>query len=737
MEYSDAEKLQAFFKYIFDQSEGYLCIATINRVNDPNKKLFKEKFFLYPRQLPDAIKYANQYKLQRDVYYCPHLINNDEVRQKQYALMPNVLWSDVDDCPVEKLLIEPTLIIETSEGRTQALWKLDSPTVPQEAEAVNKRIAYFHSEQGMDNGGWDLTQLLRVPFTLNHKYTPPQKVTIIHSQPKNVYKLSEFTNAYPELEETGSNKELPFPEELPDLDAEGVIRLYQNKINPRALRFFQDEPSGSWSECLWQLELSLLESGLSMPEAFIVCREAACNKYARDNRPQADLWSDLVRAHKHVEAKDNPVTRDSLTYSVSPVATFSPLLRPEEHNFDKTIVEDYIEWAKTTGDASYQYHQAGAFIVLSTLLAGRVTLRLSFATIRPNLWFMILGDTTLTRKSTAMDLAVDMLTGIDPSALMATDGSIEGMLTQLSMRAGRPSLFLRDEFTGLLEMMQKRDYYAGMLEALTKLYDGRYQKRVLKNEEIEVKDPILNIFAGGIKEKTLDLLDERYVTSGFVPRFVFIMADTDLTRMKPVGPPTAEGIVERAKFTKKLKGLYDFYKNSGLDVETDGGKIKTAKTWEAELTPDAWRRYNIIENTMVTESIKSERQELITPCMDRMSKTGLKVAVIIAASKAVGKDKILVDEGDIVHAFHYIEQWREYTLTVVEGAGSGPRERSLERVYEYISKNGGASRTQIMRKFRFHGRQGDEVLGTLEDRGLVVRQKSEGGRAVHYKVMGV
>src|SRR5579862_7181105 len=102
-------------------------------------------------------------------------------------------------------------------------------------------------------------------------------------------------------------------------------------------------------------------------------------------------------------------------------------------------------------------------------MSGSIQLPTSYGLIIPNLWFLLLADTTLTRKSTALDLAVDMLTEVDPSLIMATDGSIEGMFTALSLRPGQPSIFLRDEFSGLIEMMTKRDYYAGMGEALTKM----------------------------------------------------------------------------------------------------------------------------------------------------------------------------------------------------------------------------------------------------------------------------
>src|ERR1035437_8263517 len=134
-----------------------------------------------------------------------------------------------------------------------------------------------------------------------------------------------------------------------------------------------------------------------------------------------------------------------------------------------------------------------------------------------------------------MDLAMDLLAEVDDSIIMATDGSLEGLLTGLAARPGQPSIFLRDEFSGLLEAMVKKDYMAGMAELLTKLYDGTMQRRMLRKEVIEVKDPRLIFYAGGIKNKITSLLTYEQVSSGFMPRFIFITAESDLNKIKPVG----------------------------------------------------------------------------------------------------------------------------------------------------------------------------------------------------------
>src|SRR5262249_60707927 len=123
----------------------------------------------------------------------------------------------------------------------------------------------------------------------------------------------------------------------------------------------------------------------------------------------------------------------------------------------------------------------------------------------------------------------------------------EGLFSALATRPGKPSVFLRDEFTGLLEQMTKRDYMAGFAEMLTKLYDSKTLKRVLRKETIAVKDPILIVYAGGIKSRMQLMMTLEQVASGFLPRFVFITAVSDINRVRPLGPPTAKDLGARAR----------------------------------------------------------------------------------------------------------------------------------------------------------------------------------------------
>jgi hypothetical protein len=709
------KRRETFFKLVFGKQTGYLAIAHRSK-----NQLF-ENFYHYPKELPEALEHINNFFLEFDVYFCSQLFGKKQRRKESVQDCPN-LWSDLDTCPPAELLVEPSVLIESSPGRYQGLWVLDRAIPAEEAEDYSRRIAYRHSEAGADKSGWDLTQLLRVPYTLNHKYDPAPTVTIAEANTKR-YRIKDFEE-YPQSEGY-EYLEIPFPD-VTNLIVDDVLKEHRKNINPRFWTLFYEEPTSDWSKALWQLELLLLESGLSREETFAIANQSACNKYRRDGRDEKLLWKEVCKAEQHTQ---------SLTAELQGVADvdipFHPILTDEERAHaiaNPGFVEDYVEWASTLGDAAWQYHQVGAFTILSALLAGNVRLPTSYGIVLPNMWFMILADTTLTRKTTAMDIAMDLIIEIDRDAVLATDGSIEGLFQSLSTRPGRPSIFLRDEFSGLLEQMTKKDYYAGMAETLTKLYDGKYQKRVLRREVIEVRDPVLIIFAGGIKTRIMELLRYDHVASGFIPRFMFVSAESDITRLRPLGPPTDNSVGGRDKLLNQLRSLHTHY-NRTQELKIDGRVTTTQVRFDAALTDDAWIRYNKFEADLVAQGLETDLKDLMTPTFDRMAKSGLKMAVLLAAARTT-KGDVIVEESDIVRAFYYVEQWGVHTIDLITNIGKSQSERQLERIYTSIMRKPGISRSVLMQNHHLSSRDANLIFETLEQRGLV--QIDKRGRGSFY-----
>lgn len=711
---------RGFFEVILGPESGYLRVAFLNA----RTKMWDERWYNYPEALNDLLEDIDTQVRVANIYFCPTLYREPK-GVKENIDHAKVVWADLDTCHWEKMKLAPTVVLETSPKRYQAFWVLNDVSLATDVEAVNKAIAYYHADDGCDKTGWDLSQMLRVPGTKNHKYTPDLfDVRLESVDTSNTYALSEF-DVYPSAEESDA---VPIPE-MQGLEqygsAEQIWEKHRSSIHPRAWMLYIEVPTGDWSKALWQLELLLFAGGLSREEVFLVVREANCNKYKRDGRSEKFLWREVCKAEAKAEEPAHTPVNDG---SVEAEITWQPptIITDDEREYcskNPTFVEEYIEWAKTIGDAAWQYHQAGAFVILSSLLSGTVRLPTSFGTVMPNLWFMILADTTLTRKTTAMDMAMDLLFEVDSDCVLATDGSIEGLLTSLSMRPGRPSIFLRDEFSGLLEMITKRDYYAGMLETLTKLYDGKLQKRVLRKETLEIRDPCLVLFAGGIKDRIMQLMTYDHIGSGFIPRFCFITAESDVTRLKPLGPPTEKTLGIRHELIDRMRRMYNHYH---VTDGTDQMVVGPTHIWHASLTENAWVRYNTIESMMLQAALDSNMPDLLTPTFDRLCKSGLKAAVLMAASSRLADD-VIVTEQDLVRAFYYVEQWMQHTLYIIANIGKTTTEVNLDKVYRYIVANPGCHRSRVMQMFRLTARDAESVFMTLEQRGLILRAKAGRG----------
>lgn len=720
-----SQLLTTFFRGVYGRAIGWVCIAAI----PADMKGIQHRYFRWPSDETQMINHINNVSGTENVYFCPQILEQPHLKKENVSYAPSA-WADLDTCQPSYLHVAPSFVLETSPNRFQALWVMEDILDPHEAEELSKRIAYKHAPQGADRSGWDLSQLLRVPGTRNFKYPDSPQVTIVESgggkfRPRDFYE-------YPELKNSGLLS-LPLPEKeaMPVMDREDLMQHYRRHLNPMVFTLYMDEPpEGSWSERLWKLEMLLFEAGMNREEVFYVCQMAACNKYKRDNRPESHLWRDVCRAFLRHEENINTVVTSSEQADLLSDEELASVANVE------TFVERYSKWASGLGDAASQYHPAGAFIILSSLLGGRVQLPTSFGVVGLNLWFMILADTTLTRKSTAMDIGIDLLGLVDQDSILATDGSIEGLMTGLQGRSRRPSVFLRDEFSGLIEQMTKKDYYAGMMETLTKLYDGKMQKRILRKETLTIINPVLIIFAGGIKSKVQSLLTYEHISSGFVPRFIFITAESSTARMQPLGPPSARDYAGRDELVSEMEELIAHYVVPGEAQKVPGGFAQPQnKVWDAELTPEAWARYNKFEQDMMQAGLDSERPELMTPLYDRLAKSTLKAATLLSASRQRGTG-VTVEESDIVLAIKYCRDWRNYANDVVNGVGQTSHEREIQKIFNAIASNPGISRSRLMQNYHLTARQADAIFGTLEQRSMITPNRVGKG-TVYYAAVDI
>ena len=233
----------------------YICLCTRK-----NKKRWGEHWFQTPLTYDTLEDFFTTFSTDLyDLYFCPHAFTKAE-RKKSYAVPTKYLWSDLDNANPKNVYPKPNIAWESSPNRYACLWVLDHTPTLDETEELNRKLAYAN---GADHGGWDITQVLRIPGTRNHKYTDAPRGKLLWDDVAPYHEIAPM-EGYSE-------------------DATSIFKKYN--ISPFIIqKLYSEATVGKRSEVLFKLENTLLEKGLSEEEVFQVVKDSPWNKFA--NRPE-------------------------------------------------------------------------------------------------------------------------------------------------------------------------------------------------------------------------------------------------------------------------------------------------------------------------------------------------------------------------------------------------------------------------------------------------------------------
>jgi len=269
-------------KAVWGRQEGYIALPT------RKKKVWEEHFFKYPQELAEAEVHLREKEADGwDTYWCLQVFS--EPRRVKEKVLPttNLLWADLDPVDPESLTaIYPSIAWKSSDDRYQAIWLLDKPHEVYAAEQLNKKLTY---KIGADKGGWDITQVLRVPGSTNYKYAPPQKGEVLWA--KKLYVPASVVEAY--VEESA----------LPS--AISLLKKYE--LSPRILDLLNTDSSevveGERSDRLWELECCLIESGVPVLTTITVIKECVWNKFKGRRDENEQIYKEVLKAEEYVKSK--------------------------------------------------------------------------------------------------------------------------------------------------------------------------------------------------------------------------------------------------------------------------------------------------------------------------------------------------------------------------------------------------------------------------------------------------
>lgn len=284
-----AKGLSDFFQTIWGDTDGFVYLPTLDRKTET----FHKKMFEWPKHHDNIVNHVLSSAAQGlDVYFAPAIFNELGQPDKGNVKGTRVLWAEFDgDAPTNWTesesesarsrseavsgpprdahgVPEPSMRVQSSgDGREHVYWVLeDFCTDKQWAEDRNRAITYSHRA---DTSGWDITQILRPPYTKNHKYESVPIVSVISADRNKSFDRQVFEPLLPPPILVSENIQI---DELPSV--QDVIAKYS--WDEAHWKMFRDPhiEKGSRSDALMRLGYFCIETGMTNTETYAILLNA-------------------------------------------------------------------------------------------------------------------------------------------------------------------------------------------------------------------------------------------------------------------------------------------------------------------------------------------------------------------------------------------------------------------------------------------------------------------------------
>lgn len=715
------------------------------------------KWFNWPEERERAGRWMGR-RLNDTLYFAVPLYRAQYRRSTELKTI-SAIYVD-DDGVTGDYRIHPSVTVESSPGHAHQYWVLAEPCDPKRAQRIGFNISAAHRHDsdnhdnlpvdhkfcGTDPGGWDATQILRVPGSLNTKPEHgPAGYRIPWVDHGTVVTIEELEEAYPDdpkAEFVGAVSVDEIPDELPALEP---IMARLASTRPDLIRLYTETPVADWSEKLHALANESFRMGFTVPEVYRICLTAACNKFERgypNDRggytpypdPKMSLWRDVYKAHEThamresdwMGAKYDPTASEwavdengavapSVLEEARQAFEIDLLTEEERHRASAhtTFIDKYVEWATSKTDAAAVYHVASAFTILSLVFGEFGHIAAKFGEVRLNLWFLVMGKTTRARKSTSRSLMLKLLTALqsdgDPGYHYdeGSNFTAEGLENALLEKPGRSSLIHRDEVQGLFKEINGKNYMAGLNDMLTALYDGKVsgKKRATGDtKNAGSVDVNFALFLMGIVSKITDILTLEDFQSGFLARFIHVIGEaparteeTEWLDQAPINEISMGDPMFLEMVRDLLKARTKWYT-----------RLKGFRTVGIRFHDDAWRRWNRAKWEMQQSIMQHDRAEVLEAGTDRLALSIAKAATLIAM--ADGRDTVSMD--DLLVALQYGEGWVRDMVKSSEMVSESYWQKDMDSIAEMVIAKGGEARWEDI--YSRSGKRPSEFLQVIE-----------------------
>lgn len=526
-----------------------------------------------------------------------------------------------------------------------------------------------------------------------------------------------------------SGKFLPLPDwavkiltvEIPD-----TSEIEQHQIEDKLDRdgytqqYVSVDPNGENDRFTFSFLSSLIKDGYSRAEiCYIIEKSSAFIKSGMDIR------SVLVAYDSQTSQDTDELAVQSIISSQGKHNNIPPFLTVDERNWcisNPTFIDYHVRWVAESGtDASTVYQRTLAVLLLSSVYGDLGFLRDAHDDKRLNVYCMILGDSTHTRKSTAFSRYRSVIrrfaekTGIDVE--LANDATTEALNKYLPEYDGKVALMWSDEVQSLLQETYAKKFRAGFFGTLAKVFDGNVDKVLRSSEQSKNSGSVqvtFNFCGIGIRKHVGETLTTANYESGLMPRFVYAIADP---------PPFSENAMmlpdpDEVNSTRSGFGTFAIVDDIVNDFIRKRRRLGESETSPITLNKEAISRYNSFTKVMLNYLHTTNQLEFLSTAASRFGDSVRKTACLLAMDRGCKE----VEIGDMLQAIRQGELWFRDMIRITNEVSSNNFEKQVDDMELFIASqpDGICTPTDLRQRFRnLRNAEYNESITNLIGRGLI------------------
>ena len=389
-------------------------------------------------------------------------------------------------------------------------------------------------------------------------------------------------------------------------------------------------------------------------------------------------------------------------------------------------LSQWVAYAQARTDAAPEYHEAAALVLLAAATPGvRARLAPYPGGLPTNLYILMIGDSTTSRKSTSLGFGRDVQSVAMRDSLCADHFSPEGFIEFLAARGPNSTTLYVDEFAELLGKIHHAKHMAGLRGLLLTVYGGdsytyrRHSKnnKGTRHEDIDhIERPHLSIL-GATTPTVFDTLDGSDLDNGLLPRFAIVMP-TRKTERRPFYATAPETESRRRYLIAWAARLHEWSAARVAHGAVRGGVLECIDSYAIEI------------ESACSGPTMTPRERLM---LQRLLPMTVKVAMLIAAGHPGvpdGPTTLHVSMADAEAAVTIARRWQRDAIRFAGHIGESQFERTLQRCLAIVQGRRIVQRGVIARNAHVDAKTLDNIRDTLIDRELIeVSRPQTGGRS--------